>query len=651
MSVHFDPAAYRPVPAGANRSRADVEARIPPLFDGTAARRWADLAAGLAGPDPSAARLAEALAEHVRAGIPSTLPVARLLFRLRNEPFTIDDRPFWDPIFRTYLVPGQLVLKTARQVGKSQSLCVSQAASLVSLPNHQILHITPLSETTRRYSDNYMRPLLVESPFRGLIAPKGGAESVLQKDFHNGSRIIFSYALTDGNRLRGINASQFDADEVQDIYADVVAEAAQTLGASPWRLRRYTGTPKGSANTLASLWSASSQAEWCIWCPHPGCGKVNIPSADHDLYAMIGPPRSDICRERPGLVCAKCRKPISPRVGRWVHYSDGRKLDFPGYHIPQPLVPDICESPDLWQDVVNKSTGADGTTPAQFRNEVLGEVADTDLRLVGLADLRRTMVLPWRNVRAEAVAAAARYQHIALGVDWGGGGGTGPRGRGQTSFTALAVVGLGIGGKLDVLWGYRSRQTHDPQWEAGLVMAVYRAFGCHLLAHDLSNAGLVQEVLLRQSGLDDNRIVSVRYVPGGTRTYVRTHAPTHEHNRPWVGLAKTPSLGFLCQALKTNAVRFAKDNLDNEACVYRDFLALTDDRVSNKVGMDIAYIDRDPAKSDDFVHAVNFAGQMLWEWTKSRPNLHTLARFEYSAEQLSRIDGLDPAVFDWRDIA
>ncbi len=433
---------------------------------------------------------------------------------------------------------------------------------------------------------------------------------------------------------------------------DIIPECCQVMRASPWNLFRATGTARGFGGTAHQLMEESSQAEWFIKCPRGGCNRWNIPSLDHDLLKMIGRYRHDISPKEPGLVCAGCGKPLSPRVGRWVHRIPDRKLTFPGYHVSQTIIPDTAERPDMWRDVVELQAGGRGCSTKTFLNEVCGETYDEASRLVTVNDLRAAMVLPWQNTLDQALAAAKGYRGKVLAIDWGGGGGDAsiPGQSGRKSWTVFVVLALTHDGRVDVLYSHRSVATTNPEQEARLAAGLFARFGCDLLVHDFSYAGNQQETFLGQAGLAQTLMQGFRYAAPGNRQMMGYVRPAGEDQRPYYALVKAQSLGFLCDALKAGYVRLPKADLEaaGRPCVYKDILNLTEERIESKLANDYYLIGRVAKQSDDWAQALNIGAHALW-WRNGKrwPNLARANKFELTALQAQVAAGDPAAGIDW----
>jgi len=595
-----------------------------------------------------------------QSGMASLKPLLPLLLRLKGKPYRLHNYFPFEPFFRTRM-PKTVLLKTGRQVSKSTSLAAQGVVFSNSIPYFATLYVTPLFEMVRRFSHNYVRQFLEESPAKRLFLGSSTMNSVLQRTFLNGSAMYFSYAFLDAERTRGIPADKNVIDEVQDMNYDFLQIIHETLSGSPYALKQYAGTPKSLDNTIEKLWQDSSQAEWVIRCHKGGCNHWNVPSTDWDLMDMIGPWHSDISEKCPGVVCAKCRDPLNPRQGRWVHRHPERRWSQAGYHVPQIIMPMHYANHEKWDALVGKMQGRANTTPTTFLNEVCGESCDAGSKLITVSEIKAACVLPWKGTGTGAAAQAKKhikkYVRRILSVDWGGGGGsirgsagkTGEQKRERTSFTTLAVMGMTADGKIDVLWGHRSVRTHDWEYEAKLCLEVMKEFKCTHIAHDYSGAGEGRLVLLYQSGLPPTHILNMRY-QGFGHSIMNAHEATDDHPHDWYAVDKSRSLVTTCMAVKYGLIRFFQydyESADN-AGLLEDFLALVEEKVDSRLGSDTYVIVRNPNKSDDFAHSVNMGACCLWWMTGKWPNIAEAAKFKISKEAMKFIHPV--AKVNWNDM-
>lgn len=569
-------------------------------------------------------------------------PFLPLFLRLKGKPYGLDDHFPFEPFFDLD-VPPETVLKTGRQCGKSNALAAKGLLICATVPHFSVLYITPLFEQIRRFSTQYLRPFIETSPLRSAWVGPDTENSVLQRSFCNFSKIFCSYAFTDAERIRGIPAELIGIDEIQNFDPAHLAVVKETLAASHWRARIYSGTAKTLDTTLHWAWTSSSQAEWCIPCL--ACGKINIPAAGYDLERMIGPVRDDISEDRPGIICAnsKCGSPISPRLGRWVHKAPALIKSFPGYHIPQIILPVHYAYQAHWAELVAKMNGYGNTTTAKFYNECLGESYDQGTKLVNITDLIRAGCLEWENANepAPVVMRHARdYDLLILAVDWGGGG------EDRVSLTTLAVMGIKPSGQIDVIYGRRLLTPHDHLREAEAVLEIWRQFGCRLLVHDYTGAGALRETFLLQAGLDADVVVPVAYI-GPAKQHTMTYKPaTPERPRAYWQVDKPKSLGLTCACIKLGLLRFFRYDFKSkdDPGLLHDFLALIENKTSTAAGSDIYTIIKSPMFTDDFAQAVNIGCCALWQSTGRWPDLAAARKFGGNAQ-----GGGDEPGPDWRD--
>ncbi len=486
------------------------------------------------------------------------------------------------------------------------------------IPYFKTLFITPLYEQIRRFSNNYVRPFIDRSPIRSLWSGTNTENSVLQRSFKNLSTMLFSFALLDADRIRGISAHRVCLDELQDLDPDHIPIIRETMSHSPWGLMTMTGTPKSLDGPLEGSWLKSSQAEWFIPCRTPGCGEWNIPSLDHHIYQMLGPLHDSISEKVPGVVCHKCRKPINPRPladgsgARWVHRYPERRHKFAGYHIPQLILPLHYARYDKWSELLAKQQGWGNTSKNVFCNEVLGESVDSGQKLVSQTELQRAAILPWVNTpndpSPELIKRLKHYKQRILAVDWGGGG------EDEVSFTALSLLGLTPDNKIDCLWGKRLVISTEHLQEAIECLHWLRTFGCELLVHDYTGAGIVRETVLVQAGFSLERVMPIQYVRAASRSLMKFIEPSILHNRGHYRLDKMRSLLYTCQAIKLQILRFFKyDHISDESPgLMHDFLALVEEKNHTRLAGDIYTITRNPLLTDDFAQATNIGCAALW---------------------------------------
>lgn len=540
-----------------------------------------------------------------------------------------------DAELHTFVIDGALSHNTTSLA--AQGILFSNCVS-----HYTTLYITPLYETIRRFSQSYVRPFIETSPVKHLFSGSKTINSVLQRTFKNRSQMFFSFAFLNAERTRGIPSDAVSYDEIQDLNYEFVPIIRETMSGSKWGLERFTGTPKSLDNTIHQLWSDSSQAEWVIKCHRGGCGHWNIPAIEWDLIEMIGQDPTGVSEKSPGLICAKCAKPLRPRMGRWIHAYPKKRWEFAGYHVPQVIMPMHYASEEKWAILVGKQQGRGNTRTNVFFNEVCGESYDTGSKVCTETDLKEAAILPWHNKVDEAEKEINRYERRVLAVDWGGGGKKG------VSFTALAVLGMQSDGKIDCIWGMRSLTPHDHVREARLCIGAMNRFKCGIMAHDYTGAGARQETIVHQCGLPMHRIMPIWYTGTAQKSIMLYRERTEDHPRDVYYVDKSRSLLLTCNQIKYGWLRFFKYDYNgpDDRGLLRDFLALMDEKVDSRIGRDLYTIVRDPAQSDDFAQAVNMGCCALWYMSKKWPNLAVAAKMQMDPDLIAVAQGRNI----WTDI-
>lgn len=607
-----------------------------------------------AGDDQITKRLKTASHVLTKSGYLTLKPLLPLLLEIRGKPYHLHDHFPFAPFFRTRM-PRRTLLKTGRQVSKSTSLAAQGVLFSNCIPYFSTLYITPLFEMIRRFSQNYVRPFIETSPVVDLFMGATTINSVLQRSFKNRSQMLFSFAYQDAERTRGISADKNVIDEVQDMDISFLPVIHETISASQeWGLIQYAGTPKTMDNTIQVLWQDSSMAEWMVKCPH--CSHWNIPSLEYDLVAMIGPHHADISEKCPGVVCAKCRKPVNPRptyqggTGRWVHRVKDRRWTSAGYHVPQIIMPMHYADPEKWEILVGKQQGKGNTPINVFMNEVCGESYDSGSKLVTVTDLRKAACLPWKRDVDEAKAHLNEYSYKIVSVDWGGGGVKGGKSVMEyQSYTAIAVLGMSPEGKIDVLYGYRSLHPHDHVREARMILGVMNHFQCSHLVHDYTGAGSIRETVMNHAGLPLTNIIPIAYTGPAKGNVLQFKPATALHPREHFNMEKARSLSYTCQFIKSGVIRFfAYDYVSSgEPGLLHDFLYLIEDKSETGFGRDRYQILRDPAGPDDFAQAVNMGTMMICHMTGQWPNLADYENVAMGDEVKEAVQPI--TVNDWED--
>ena len=560
-------------------------------------------------------------------GVKTLAPALPLLFNLRGLPYSLKNHFVMEPVFKTCM-PRTLVLKCGRQVAKSQSIAAQTCALSGIIPHFYSLYVAPRFEQTRRFSNDYIKPLLNDSPIGALMLDSRVEQSVLQRSFSNKSIQYFSYAFLDCERIRGLGGiAKTCYDEAQDINPDFIPVINEVMSHPAWGpgLTQFTGTPKTFDNLLQYQFEKSSQAEWVIRCEH--CGKYNICCVEAELLKMIQPQ---------GISCAKCAKLLNPRCGHWEHRYPERVALNSGYHIPQPIMPVHYDNRERWLDLIRAQSDL---SQQRFYNEKLGEAFDTRSVLLSRSDLARAAVLKQDNSLQEAIRVRPSYHAVTMGVDWGGGGEAGE------SYTAVAVVGHKPDGRADVIYMQRIMDSTDPLSEAALVLRLYTTLRCDSLAHDFGGAGGLRETLLIQAGMDLYSLFPIMYTWASASNMVTYKAPGLHQTRGYYSVDKTRSLTLMCQLIRYVGIAFPR--LQSWEALTQDFLALVEHQQEVRKGSDVYLITKKSGIPDDTSHAVNFAMLAYWERQQRYPDLSKRIAAQFSALDLQQLCPDNPTLEDY----
>lgn len=542
---------------------------------------------------------------------PTLLPLLKLLL-LKGQRYDLEDHFTMEPMF-SLQVPKQQVWCCGRQVTKSTSLASSTILRSISVPYLKTLIVLPREKQVSRLSNRNFRPFLEASPALHSLHNNRCDHSVYYKTFTNFSSISLEFAYMTVDRLRGIDADILGVDEAQDMDYDFLPIIRECMSHSRLGVSIYTGTPKTLENGIQAMWENSSQAEWIIPCD---AGHWNIPNTRHDLNNMIGDDT---------LVCAKCKTALNAGKGHWHHFYADRAGSFPGYHVPQPILPLHYRDPEKWNELKRKRDGADNYTPARFQNEVLGESCDTGRRLISITDIQKASILPI-NDWARTLTYVENYPFRVLAVDWGGGGEEG------TSFTGVALVCQHPTGRIDVPYVKRLSPMIPHHEEAALLLRMFRECKAHFFAHDYGGAGSVRETIMLQAGLPLERIVPFVYTVASEKNMITFKPPTEITPRTYYSLDKPRSLLMQASSMKLGQIALPEFRSAKEET--KDFLALYEHRSERMMGRDLVLIMRQPKLSDDIAHAVNFGCCTIWHRTRTYPDIAKLSAAALNRDQI-----------------
>ena len=558
------------------------------------------------------------------------------LLKINGKPFTLSKHRFFEPMFYSDLPPRTLLV-CARQVGKSTHMAAQGVLQAACLDRFKVLFLAPQFEQIRRFSHQYIKQFIEESFLRELLVDRTTMDSVLQKSFKNRSELFFSFALLSVERVRGLAVDAIRIDEIQDLQPDFLDIIRECMSASTRRSEMYAGTSKTVDNIIEQLRLQSSQAEWFMKCEV--CNHWNIPTVEGSgsglgVSAMMQPE---------GMCCAKCKRPIDPEKGFWVHKYPERANFFPSYHVPQVIAPVHYANKKNWKALLYKRAEM---APAKFINEILGESCDEGQRLVSKTELESASCLN-ENKLETAVIARGRYSDVILGVDWGG------KGERLQSFTAVAVMGIRPDSEnLETIYAKVYPALMDPVEETKSVVGLFHTFGASGIAHDTAVAGEIRRSIMKSIGLTDSNLYNCRYSPGMvSKNFIEFRAATEVNPTNYYNLDRNRILAAVCLAIKGKNLLFPDyDSMGNEAGknIMDHFLAVYEETTETAHGREQKFIRRNPGMPDDFMHACGFACATLWSrYPYTQPSLNSSFVDPMSQEE---VDFIEPRSYSNDDI-
>jgi len=499
------------------------------------------------------------------------------LFRVHGEPYTLDNYPQFRPFYEASYATDTLWM-CGRQLGKTMNLSRSEILELISVPHFQLLYVAPLQSQTQRYSTLYLTEAINSCwAARAMQEDRAGTpidskivRAVHHQSFNNGAGIQLTYAKTSSDRARGIYADRIDFDEIQDQLPDNIPIISESLTASSWGARYFTGTAKTTDNTIEALWQQSSQSEWVMQCK--ACNHWNIPTEEGRVLEMIHPD---------GVHCVRCGRKLNVRDGEFVSAYPSRMRDFRGYHIPQIVVPAIVNDPIKWGKVIRKCTRLPLPIILQ---EVLGISCSIGARLITQTDIDRNSVLP---TILQLQKRLNDYAFTVGGVDWGVAE--------HQSFTVHTIIGVKPDGKIDVLWSRRF-VGFDPDEVMTEIARAHQFYGCQMIACDFGMGFDKNIMLANRFGLP---VVQIQYL---SQNRLLSYNAFQGHHR-WV-VDRTSAMELLFLAVKYDRIRFPPQH---EFKIFTDDLLSPYEEIVEPNGIAKRRFLRNPIQPDDFCHSLVYA--------------------------------------------
>ena len=491
--------------------------------------------------------------------------VQRCLY-LKGKPFSLEGYPFFSAIYD--IDNPNILLKSARQLGKSSYLGNYMVMMAATHSNFSCLYVAPTANQTSIFSKQKLGPILTQSPFiKDFFFKNNKNDQIQYKRFSNDSDIYLKSCFLDADSIRGTSADLNCLDEIQDLLTENIPVIEETLTRSSFKIRLYAGTPKTNQHAMEFYWDRSSKNEWLIKC---GCGHWNCLD------------ESNI--DKRGLVCSVCRKLIDALTGEWVSYDRTNEATFAGFRIPQVIVPWIP-----WDGQDSSIMGKYKTySKEKFYNEVLALPYDNASCPITMLELRESCDPFLPMVKEPSEVSEINAMRLVAGVDWG-------TSRDNNSYTVLTVGGFIPGGQFVVLYMKRYRgQESDPIYQINDVAEILQKYNIQLCGCDQGFGVDKNRILAQLAG--EERIVEFAN-SGVLKTPYRYDAKAGSYT-----ISRTIMMSEVFTAIKQKRIVFpaweeSKDFLQDLLNIYSDI----------HEHLQIMYYDHAPNKPDDAMHSIVYA--------------------------------------------
>ena len=504
------------------------------------------------------------------------LQFAKLHFHLKGQPITFEGRPYLPEIYQSLNLSGgdgghrRLVLRASRQVEKTQLVINMIVYLAIRFPNTRTVCVFPREDQARVFSNSRLWPLIDQSPLvrRALIGRRGKKPNVMNLRFRNGSEVHIRAAYHSADAVRGLDGDFLFVDEFQDIAPGNLPVLEECLSHSPHRLVVLTGTPKLVDNHLETVFRDSTACEWQVSCP--ACGRDAL--LDEKVLGPHGP------------ICPACRKPVDPRLGRWIPRNPQAGWGA-GYSVNHLMVPWM-----QYDGILERQRTYD---PVRFRNEVLGLPTSLGEHIVTREEVEACcgswpMASSFRDIPHHNRAC------ILAGIDWGGGG---------TSRTVVTIGVMWQDFHFSVHHFARFDGTEEPNVILEAVAKLCKRFRVTLVAADGGGNGSVYNRLLWEKLESQSRrqFFAIYYSSAEQQ-------PQQDGNLWKWTVNRSASIGNLFARIKKGSIAFPRASecgtfLDEIACETADY----DESMRS-----VRYT-HPPNQQDDALHALNYA-LLLGTW-------------------------------------
>ncbi|HET8686717.1 MAG TPA: phage terminase large subunit family protein [Methanosarcina sp.] len=497
--------------------------------------------------------------------------LSKAVLQLKGKPLDLEEYKPFEAVYD--ISPPYMTIIAGRQIGKSVSLGAAILSNSMIRSYFSTLFISPLAQQTSRFSTAYLDPFMGSPIVKKHFVDSSTRKNVLEKSLNNGSRVTLGYAATeaDADRIRGVAADALYSDEIQDQELTAQEVLSETLSASEYGFRRFTGTAKGENNTLTTQWKRSNMMEWCTKCDH--CGKWTIP-IDFDTCLKI-------LQNPDGPGCVYCGKVLNVKKGKWLAAKPAEKNHI-GFHMPQLIIPARCK-PKKWAELLTK---AKHYPQVKLANEVFGTVSGSGGKPLGIREAMACCNPEKTQWDTGFPRDSRNIVCTVLGVDWSVTGGS-------ASYTVISIIGYDYTGRAYLLYAQRLNGV-DILDQVKRVQQLYTQFECSMIGSD-RGVGVLQGQLLQQN-LGADKVAMINYVAA-------KHALRWVSDAGYFAADRTMCIDTMILKAKLGRNKIETPCWDLTQEFWNDALALTEEETMS--GRRVYR--REEGIPDDWIHSMTFA--------------------------------------------
>jgi hypothetical protein len=370
-------------------------------------------------------------------------------------------------------------------------------------------------------------------------------------------------------------------------------EVLEVLSDSRIKSMLYAGTSTTTETLLEHRYQEGTQGVWHVLLDD---GKtVNCGNAD-EVMPYIG----EYC-----MVDPKSGKPINPLRGFYKYENpSGFEQNIISVHIPQIINPDKVNSVSEWNGIY-KTMIRDKKKMIQ---EKLGIPVAEANQEVSESDLKRICVIPDGPDERKKKCRDGHYRLIVSGFDWGGSD-YNPLLKTKISTTCHAILGVSPDDKVHILH-VRRHAGKDYKTIMNQIVADHMAHAGGAMASDFGGGQQYHALLRTHPNVNASRHVIFDYSAPESAICAPSKTSTLEN---MLMLNRTESITALYLAIVMDNPMILAPSWDEMEDYLRDFLNMNRvliDKERGHKGRRFVY-HRHPSRTDDVVHALNFAYSLL----------------------------------------